>query len=96
MSYSEFLTYATGTGVAVIVGVVLSFLVEYVPGYTLLSAKRARLVFYAACLAVPLIATAMGVLTSDWANVFDPTWYDALVAGVLAASAGTLAHTRKL
>ena len=98
MSWSEFLQYAAGPGIAVIVGAVLSVVIEYVPGYAGLDAKLKRLVFFGLSMSVPLAATALAVATGVWGTWGDwaTTWWPALVAGCAAGSAGTLVHTYKL
>jgi len=98
MSWSEFLRYAAGTnGVAVIVGFVLSEVVEqYVPGFTSLTSKWRRVVFFLLCLVLPLAASALGVLTAGWEPTWEVTFWPAIVAGVLAFGAGTVNHTRRI
>jgi len=98
MSWGDFLRYAAGPGIGVIVGVILSFLIEYIPPYCQLDSKGKRLVFFALCLCVPLLATLAAVATGEWGAWGDlrGTWWPALTSGVLAGGVGTLVHTRKL
>lgn len=96
MSFKEFLSYAMGPGVASIVAVIISLLIDYVPQYSELDAKVKRLVFMALAFVVPLaaagIGTVVGAMDGSWANTFWP----AVVAGFAASGIGTLAHTPKL
>jgi hypothetical protein len=54
------------------------------------------LVFLGLCLAVPLLASALGVLTCEWPFSWSGTFWPAIVAGGVAFGSGTLVHTRKL
>ena len=75
-----------------LVGVALSYLAEYWQGYQGLEPKWKRLIFLGFCLAVPFAALGVAHL----ASCPFVTWQEALMAGILAFAAGTLAHTRKL
>ena len=77
-------------------GVALSYLVEYWKGYENLAAQLKRLVFLGICLAIPLAAAGVGILSCGQSAAFVDTWWPALVAGLTAFGAGTVAHTRKL
>lgn len=98
MEWGDFLRYLSGDGINAVVGVLLSYLVDYWPWYNGQEAKIKRLIFSAICFALPLLATLAAVLTGefgawgDWAG----TWWPALVAGAVAAFGGTVAHTRSL
>jgi len=98
MSWSEFLRYAAeANGVSVIVGIIISEVVErYVPGFALLESRWKRAVFFLLCLVLPLAASALGVATAEWPATWADTFWPALVAGVMAFGAGTVAHMRKL
>lgn len=98
MTWDEFLRWAASPGVNVIVGAVLSFVVDYLPKYDVLAPKWKRLVFFGLCMVVPLGATALAISTGVWGEWADfaNTWWPALVAGFTAGSAGTLAHTREV
>lgn len=97
MEFSEFLSYAAGPGVNAVVGFVLSFLVGMWPAYKDQSARMKRYAFMIPlCFLVPVVATALGVFTQDWPGQWDPTWWNAVVAGFTAAFAGTLTHGRTL
>jgi len=96
VSFADFLRFLMGEGAKVAVGVVLSWLVELWPEYQSLGARWKRLVFAALCFGVPLCAALLmalfGYAAPSWENLFWP----AIVAGFLAFSGGTIAHTRKL
>jgi hypothetical protein len=94
--WATFLRWALTTGLPLLVGVALSFCVEYIPRFDELPGKWKRLVFFGASLAVANLATALGVWTLQWPPTWADTWWSAQVAGVLCFASGTLAHTPKL
>jgi len=96
MSWTQFLVWASGPGVAAIVAALLSIAVEYWPWYGRLQPKPKRLMFAGFCLVVPSLASLLRVVSGHVALSFDPLMWDALVAGVAALGAGTLAHTPRL
>jgi len=96
MSWSEFLIYASGPGVGAIVGVLLSELAGYWAAFENLDAKGKRVVMFMMCLAVPVVASALGVFTADWAASWENTYWPALVSGFTAFTASQAVHTRKL
>ncbi len=98
MSWSEFLQWASSPGINVIVGALLSVLIEYAPKYNDLEPKWKRLVFFGLSMVVPVGATALAVATGEWGTWgdFQGTWWPAIVAGATAGAAGTVAHTRKV
>jgi len=97
MSWASFLEYLQGPGISVVVGILLSFAVEYWPQYKALEGKWKRLVFAGLSFVVPLVG-ALGAAASglapwgDWAG----HWWPALVAGGAAFFSGSIAHIRKL
>lgn len=95
-TFDKALILASGPLVAAIVGVLLSWVVEWVPKYEGFAPKAKRLVFSALCMAVPLLAAALrGALGYvEWS--FDPLFWHAIWAGAAAGFAGNLVHTRKL
>ena len=95
MTWSEALHFATGPGVAVVVGALLSVLAEYWVEYDELPPKKKRLVFGALCLFVPVAATLLGVATDGWTLTVELIW-QAILAGLTALGSGTLVHTRQL
>lgn len=96
-SWEEFLFYLSApSGVSVVVGLLVSWLIEYVPQFEQLAARWKRLVFLGFSLLVPLAAAGLGVLSAGWPTGWDATWWPALVAGVLAFGSGTALHARKL
>ena len=79
-----------------VVGVILSVVIDYVPGYGKLNAKLKRLIFFGACL---LLSAGAGVaipLIQGHPLQWDPIIGNAIVASLAAMSGGTLAHTREL
>ena len=96
MSWTQFLVWASGPGVAAIVAALLSVAVEYWPWYGRLHPKPKRLVFAGFCLIIPISAALLRVVAGHVALTFDPLIWDALVAGAAALGMGTLAHTPRL
>jgi len=96
MSWDDFLGYASGPGINALVGAVLALVVEYWPRYGELEARWKRLVIFVLCLAVPLVATAAGVVTADWTASWEGAMWPALVAGFTAYVASQAVHARGL
>ena len=96
MIFCDFLKGLQGAGLEAAVGVVLSYVIEWWKGYADLSAQAKRLVFLGLCLAIPLAAAGVGILSCGQPSGFADTWWPALVAGFVAFGTGTAAHTRKL
>ena len=97
MSWSEFLAYLVSpNGIAAAVGVVLSFVVEYVPGYEPLAGKWKRIIFGGVCFAVPLLAAVLGIFTASWSASWAETFWPVVQAAAIAFAGGTFAHVRKL
>lgn len=97
MSWEQFLSYLSEpNGVLAVVGVALSWIIEWWPQYGIWSARAKRLTFLLLCLLIPLVAAVLrwltGIAELTWAGLLWP----ALVAGGTAFAAGTVAHTRKL
>lgn len=97
MSWPEFVAFLmTSDGVNIVVGVLLSFLVELWPGYESLEPPYKRLAFGGLCLIIPILggisscASGLGV----WGD-FAGLWWPAIVAGWSAFFAGQIAHLRK-
>jgi len=96
MTFAQFLEWASGPGVSVIVAVLLSIAVEYWRWYGRLQPKPKRLLFAGLSLVVPVTAALVRAAVGHAPLSFDPLVWDALVAGVAALGAGTLAHTPRL
>ena len=96
MKWSDFLIFLQGPGISVVVGVVLSFVVEYWPAYEALEAKWKRLVFFGLCLFVPVLGGILSCVSNlaAWAD-FAGHWWPVLVAGWGAFFSGSMAHLRK-
>ena len=98
MSWEQFLEYALSpVGIGVIIGFIMFFVIEYVPGYGALDPKWKRLIFLGLAFAIPLSVTVLRIAVSggDWSS-WAGTWWPALVAGFAAFTTGTVAHTPKL
>jgi len=96
MTWAEALAYASGPGVAAVIGVVLSFLIEYWDGYGALVPRMKRLVFMALCLAVPVVAAFVRVAWGYVALSWDPLMWQAILSGGTAFLTGQITHVRKL
>jgi len=97
IAWEEFLIWASSPGaIPLIVGVLLSILIEYVPTFGGLAPRWKRAAFFGFCLAVPLLAALFGVLTLGWPLSWAGLLWPALVAGALAFGSGTLSHLPKL
>ena len=96
MSLLEALHFcATPNGIALVVGVLLSLVAEYVPPYQNLESKWKRLVMAAASLFLPLAALLLGFLLYEQPFTPDTIWA-ALVAGGAAFTSSQIAHLRTL
>jgi hypothetical protein len=100
MDWLQFLEWcALPSGISVVVGVVLSVVVEYVPEFSALDPKWKRISVGALSLLIPVLAQALrlasgvpGLAWDDWSM----TWWPALTAGFAAFAVATAAHIRKL
>jgi len=91
MTWSGFLRFLSQpNGIALVVGVLLSLGVEYVPQFRDMASKWKRAVFFGVSLAVPLVAAGLGVLTEGWDPTWGATFWPAIIAGVLAFGSGTM------
>ena len=79
-----------------VVGVILSFVVDWFPEYDKLNAKAKRLIFFAACLVLSGGVGALIPLLQSQPLHWDPIVANAIVASLAAMGGGTLAHTREL
>lgn len=93
-SFDEALIYASGIGIAVIVGFVISVLLDYWPAYADLTTAQKRALYAGFCLVVPIgAATLRGALGyTPW--TFDPLYWHALWSGVATWIAGTAVHNK--
>ena len=97
MSWSDFLQLLSSpNGIAAAVGILISWVAEYIPAYDAFAPRWKRLVFLAACFVVPLAAAGLGCLTAGWPATWEATFWPAVLAGGIAFGGGTVAHTRKL
>lgn len=79
-----------------VVGVILSFVVDWIPGYANVNAKAKRLIFFGVCLVISAGAGVLIPLIQGHPLAWDPIVGNAIVASLAAMSGGTLAHTREL
>ena len=94
MSLTNFLTYAAGPGINAIVGFILSFILEWLPGFTGASPRAKRLITMLLCFAVPTLAT-VGLCSLAGSVTVEDMWR-ALSAGFAAFFLSQAAHTREL
>ena len=90
MTLPDFLTFAAGPGVNAVVGFILSFVAEWVPGWNDLAPKTKRLAMMAGSFVVPVVATLL-LGKYDQAAV-----WNALIAGFTAFYDSQAAALRKL
>jgi hypothetical protein len=95
-TFDSWLQGASGPLVSAIVGVALSFVVEWWPAYQTWSSRWKRLAYFGLCLVLPVGAACLRATLGYVAWSFDPLVWHALWHGVLAGGAGTVAHTRQL
>lgn len=95
-SFDKFLELLSGPFISAAVGVVLSFVIEWFPAYNALPSRAKRLLYFGLCLLIPVAAACLRAALDYVPWSFDPLVWNAIVAGVTAGGAGTLAHVRKL
>jgi hypothetical protein len=95
-SLPDFLYALQGPLLNVAVGVVLSFAEEYIKPFLGLSSQAKRLITGALCLVIPLLACLASTLLGYQISDLQSGWWPAAVAGLIAFSGATLAHTRFL
>ena len=96
MDWQTFVLWMQSEGIGVVVGVLLSYVVEWFPKYGDLEPKVKRLVFGLACLLVPMVGVALGIASGFQEPVWGATFWPALVAAAVAFGSGTMIHVRKL
>jgi hypothetical protein len=97
ISWEQFLRWASEpSGIPLIVGTLMSVLLEYWPKFGTWKPKMKRAVFFGLSLAIPLLAAVLGIVTLGWPMTWEATFWPALVAGVMAFGSGTLSHLPKL
>ena len=79
-----------------VVGILLSYVVDWIPGYGKVNAKAKRLMFFGVCLVISAGAGVLIPLIQGHPLAWDPIVGNAIVASLAAMSGGTLAHTREL
>lgn len=85
----------TPGGIVVVVSWIKSAAVEQFAGawYHSLETKWKQVIFLAISMVVPVVGVFLGVFTLGWSLTWDPLVWNALVAGCVAFSTGTLFHT---
>ena len=96
MDWQTFVMWMQSEGIGAVVGVLLSYVVEWFPKYETLEPKVKRLIFGLTCLLVPAVGVALGIASGFQEPVWATTFWPAIVAAGIAFGSGTLAHTRKL
>lgn len=97
--FVNFLTDASTITVAVnfLIGIILSFLVEYFPKYHEAGQKNKRLLFILFSFLIPFAGYGLGILTNVSSYVsFQESIWPLIYAGFIVSNAGVIAHTRKL
>jgi len=91
VTFQEFLQYVqTSTGINAVIGFILSFVAEWIPGYDVLEAKLKRLIMMLLCFILPIAATVLlGCYESECI-------WQALLAGGAAFFGSQASHLRKL
>ena len=86
---------ASGPLVSVIVGFLISLLLDVWPSYGNLASQWKRFVYGGLCLVIPVAAASLRAALGYAAWSFDPLIWHALWSGFAAAIAGTVVHNRK-
>ena len=93
-TFDEALQYASGMGISVIVGFVVSVLLDYWKAYANLTPTEKRGLYAGLCLIVPVGAAALRGAMGYVAWSFDPLLWSAIWSGAAAAIIGTLVHNK--
>ena len=94
MSFVDGLKSAAGPGAAVIAGVIIALLIEWIPAFQAVSSKHKRLVYTVLCFLIPFIATVIAIVThtfGSWGDI-DTTWWPVVISGLAASGIGQLVH----
>ena len=96
MTMVEFLRYAcTALGINVIIGFLLSFVVEWFPEYEELASRWKRLVVMGLSFVIPVVSVVVLWLTGSQALTSSVVWL-ALSAGFAAFFGSQVSHAREL
>ena len=82
--------------VAGVLGVGLSWLIDYVPGFVGLAPRWKRLIILGLCLGVPLLSVLVAVWTGCFGVPSGDAIWQAVAAGAVAFSTSQIAHLPKL
>lgn len=93
-SLDGWLQEASGALVSVIVGFIISLLIDYWPAYQNMTTQQKRALFFGLCMVVPVSAACLRAVLGYVAWSFDPLLWRALWNGFAAGMAGTAVYVR--
>jgi phage-related protein len=103
MFLTEFLTYVSGPGINAMVGVVISFAVDEIPGFKAwfagLDPRAKRLITFVLSLVVPVLASlALGIISDVplFSKEMGDLLWRAVQSGFLSFTTSQAAHVRKM
>lgn len=93
MPFGEFLAWAaTAAGIQAIIGFIGSWVLDQWGAWAEMSPFRRRLWMFVLSLAVPLLASLVGVLTGYSDGTIEQTWWPSVEAGLTAFAASQARH----
>ena len=96
MNFADWLNFLRGPGINAALGVAISFIVEWFPGFATAAPRIKRLVLLGICLAIPTLATVGLVLLGALDPKLPDTWFMAVMAGAMAYGGSAVAHLRDM
>ena len=96
MTLIDFLNYLRGPGIDAALGVLLSFIIEWLPNWDTLAPRSKRVFTLLICLAIPLLATVGLALMGAVDVTLPDTWWLAVMSGAMAYGGSQVAHLRKM
>ena len=96
MSLVDFLNYLRGPGIDAALGVLLSFVVEWLPNWDTIAPRVKRVIMLLICLAIPTIATIGLALLGAVDPKLPDTWWLAVMSGAMAFGGSQVAHLRDM
>ena len=94
-SWAEFLNLLRGDMIFIpmFAGIIVSLVIEFVPWFQARAPKYKTLVFALVCLAIPAVATGLGIVTGVLAvGPFGDIWWPVVYAGFVSSGVGALVH----
>ena len=82
--------------VAGVLGLGLSWVIDYIPGFLDLAPRWKRVIILALCVVVPVIALLLQWQTGCIGVPSGDAWWQAVAAGAVAFSTSQIAHLAKL